>query len=138
MVTVEHAHVAGDALDADGRAGFRDHQVEQVVPVLQSALSGARCRDPELVRDVAERTLEVGRQLSGVPAGRAAGDPVTLHEHDAAAGLAHDEEGRGDSGDARTDHHDVRRRVAIERPRRPIFCKLRDPRRPVRLVSIGR
>ena len=82
MVQAEHAHVAGEPLDPDGGAGLGDHQVEQVVGVVEGALALDRQVRAELVGDVGQRALEVGRELAGVAAGRAARDAVALDEHD--------------------------------------------------------
>ena len=80
MIEAEHAHVAGEPIHADAGAALRRHQVEQVVGIVEAALAVDRHLGPELVGDLEQRALEVGRELAGVAAGRATCHPVTLDQ----------------------------------------------------------
>ena len=80
-----HPHVAGEALHADRGARLRNHQVEQVLGVVEGPLGVGRLVGAELGGDVVQRTFEVGGQLAGVPAGRAPRDPVAFDEQHSAS-----------------------------------------------------
>ena len=121
MVQREHAHVAGEPLDADGGARLGDEQVEQVVGVVERALTLDRQVVAELARRCRGGALEVGGELSGVAAGRAR----ARRDRARAPGRSgrcqpEDEERRGDARDARTDDRDVGGDIVVERADRPI------------------
>ena len=86
MVQREHAHMAGEPLDADGRARLGDKQVEQLVGVVERALTLDCQVVAELRGDVVEGALEVGGELSGVAAARAVRDAIALEDQDAPVG----------------------------------------------------
>ena len=138
VVQAEHAHVAGEPVDPDRGAGLGGDQVEQVVRVVEGALALDRHGRPELVGDLEEGPLEVGRELAGVPTGRAARHAIALHEQHAVVGRAKREERGRDTGDPGTHDRDVRRGVRIERPGRPVGAQLGDPGRAVGPIGIWR
>ncbi len=51
VVEAEHAHVAREAFDAHGGPGLGDHEVEQVMRVVEHALGLERRQGAELARD---------------------------------------------------------------------------------------
>ena len=132
----EHAHVPRESLDPDGRARLGSHQVEEFVGIVEGALGLERLRRSELVGDVEQRPLEVGRQLTGVASRGASADPISFDEHHAQRRRSEGEEGRGDAGDAGADDGQIGARCAVERPRRPVRVKLGDPGRAARQVGI--
>ena len=134
VIEVEQPQAAGEALDADRRAGFVHDQVQEVMSAVEFALGLDRLPSPELVRDARERPLEVGRELSGIRSRRAAGDPVALYEQDALVRVPEDEEGRGDPRDSCAHHDHVRCVIAVQPLRRNIAGHLSRPRRARRLV----
>ncbi len=115
LVEVEHAHVAGEPLDTNGGAGLRHHHVQQVMGVIESALCVDGLGRAELLGDVRERPLEVGRQLAGVSAGRSPGDAVALDQQHAVRRRCQNEERRRNSRDPGTDHNDVGARLSRQR-----------------------
>ena len=135
VVQIEHPHVTGESLDPNGGARFGDHEVEQIVSPVETPLCLDGPLGAELIRDVAQRTLEVCRELPGVAAGRTARDTVALDQQHAAGRTAQDEEGGRHARDSGPDHGDVRRGIRLERLGRPVVGELRQPRRPGRLIG---
>ena len=109
-------------------AALRGHQVEQVVGVVEGTLAVDRHLGPELVGDVEQRALEVGRQLAGVAARRATCHPVALDQDHPTRGRAEREERRRDAGDPGAYDRDVGGCVGVERSRRTVGRELGDPR----------
>lgn len=101
----------------DRGAGLADHHVEQVVGIVEATLGVAGQLRAELVCDVRQRALEVGRELSRIPAGCTAGHTIALDEDHAAVARAQDEERRGNPGNPRTHDGDISRRVRMKRLR---------------------
>ena len=128
VVEAEHAHVAGEPIHADAGATLRGHQVEQVVGVVEGTLAVDRHLGPELVGDLEQRALEVGRELAGVAARRAACHPVTLDQDHSARCRTEREECRRDTGDPGSDDRDVGGCVGVKRSRWTVGGELGDPR----------
>ena len=108
--------------------------LQQARGLLESALGLSRHRRSEVRRDVAQRPLEVGRHLAGVPAGRAARDALALDQQHAPARVAQQEEGRRHTRDPGPDDDHVGTRVGGEGLRWPVLLELGDPGRAVRLM----
>src|SRR5262249_24456405 len=111
---------------------------EEVVRVVEPALSLGREVDTELVGDVTERALEVRRELARVPSRGATPDPVALEEQHPLRRTPQREEGCRDPGDAGTHHHDGAAHICVEWPGWGVGSELGDPRRPARLVLVRR
>ncbi len=138
VVEAEHAHVAGESIHPDSGAGLGGQQVEQFVGVVEGTLAVDRHLGPERVGDLEQRPFEVGRELAGVAPSRPARHPIALDQHHPAPGPPEREECRRDARDPGADDRDVGGRVGIERSWRTVGSELGDPRRPVRLVRVGR
>jgi hypothetical protein len=134
VVEVEHAQVPGEPFHTDRRLALGDHQVEQVVRTIEPALTRGCHLGPELVGDVAQRALEVRRELAGVASGGATTHPVALHQKHPLRGVPQGEERRRHARNAGTHDHDVGQGVLGKRPGRTVCRELSDPGRPGRLV----
>src|SRR5207237_5543345 len=121
----------GESLDGHSGTGLADHRVQQLVRLVDVTLRIGGQSPAELVRDIRQRTLEVGRQLTGVVTGCPPGHTIPLDEHDVAASRTQDEESRGDACDPCANDDDIDRRVGTKRPRRLVWPELDEPRRPV-------
>jgi hypothetical protein len=108
------------------------------VGIVEATLGVAGQLRAELVCDVRQRALEVGRELSRIPAGCTAGHTIALDEDHAAVARAQDEERRGNPGNPRTHDGDISRRVRMKRLRWPVRGELSDPRRLVRMIDVRR
>ena len=134
VIEVEQPQTAHEALDADRRAGFIHHQVQEVMGAVEFTLGVDRLPGPELIRDARERPLEVRCQLPGVRSRRAARDPVAIDEQHALVRVSEDKEGRGDPRDSRAHHQHVRCVICVQRLRRNLAGHLGRPWRTRPLV----
>jgi hypothetical protein len=136
VVQIEHPCMADEALDADGRARLSHDEVEEIVSTVEAPLRLDGPLGPELIRDGAQRPLEVRRHLTGVAARRAARDAIALYQQHVVGRVAQDEEGRSHARNPSAHYGDVGRGVRLERVGRPIIRKLRQPWGPWRLVPV--
>ena len=137
VVEREHAHVAGEPLDADGGAGLGGHEVEQLVGGVERPLGIDRLLRPERIGDVVERAFEVGGQLARIVAvapraTRSRSMSITRCGVDRRVKKAV----ATPAMPAPTITTSVAR-IRLQRPRRPIGCQLGDPWRPTGQVSVA-
>ena len=136
VVEVEHAHVAGEPLHAYRRLALGEHQVEQVVGVIEAALTRGRELDTELVGDVAQRTFEVRRELARVASRRPTTHPVPFDQEHLLRGLPQGEERRRHARDTGSHDDDARFGVLGQWRGRTVWGELGDPRRSACLVRV--
>src|SRR4029079_2339717 len=95
-------------------AGLLDHFIEQAIGTVVAALGVDGGVESIGIDEVAQRPLEVGRQLSGVVTCRAPPDAIAFDQQNARWRVAQYEERRGDAGDPGTDDRDVGRQVLVQ------------------------
>ena len=136
VAQTEHAQMTRESLHPDAHAGLCGHLVEQVMRVVEPPLGLDRHVDPELVGDVVQGPLEVGRELAGVAPCRPSRHPVTLDEHHPLRRRPEDEERSRNAGDAGADDDDIRGRACVKWAWWSVRGELGDPGRLARLVRI--